>query len=109
MVYPCPPGYCRCFHDHSSLGEEICSFAYFNGEPDRQCNCDRQGEQHGMLCKKTLAPLLVICIGYLCGDCKDGKGVSALLNNCVDCSDVNGILIAVLSKLFSIATRLYTM
>ena len=34
----------------------------------------------------------------MCGDCKDGKGVSALLNNCVDCSNVNGILIAVLRK-----------
>ena len=37
-------------------------------------------------------------IGYLCGDCKGGKGVSALLNCCVDCSNTNGILIAVLSK-----------
>ena len=51
-----------------------------------------------MLCKNMSAPLLVICIGYLCGDCKDGKGVSALLNNCVNCNNVNGILIAVLSK-----------
>ena len=49
----------------------------------------------------TSIPSLII-LGYLCGDCKDGKGVSALLNRCVDCSNVNGILIAVLSKIFSI-------
>ena len=44
VVYPCPPGYCRCLHNHSGFGDGICSFAYFNGEPDRQCNCGRQGE-----------------------------------------------------------------
>ena len=38
--------------------------------------------------------------GYLCGDCRDGKGVSALLNRCADCSNANGVLIAVLSKNF---------
>ena len=38
--------------------------------------------------------------GYLCGDCRDGKGVSALLNRCVDCSNTNGVFIAVLSKNF---------
>ena len=39
--------------------------------------------------------------GYLCGDCRDGKGVSALLNHCVDCSNAYGILIGVLGKLHS--------
>ena len=54
-----------------------------------------------MCAYSTSTPSLII-LGYLCGDCKDGKGVSALLNRCVDCSNVNGILIAVLSKIFSI-------
>ena len=46
----------------------------------------------------TSTPSLIV-LGYLCGDCKDGKGVSVLLNHCVDCSDANGILIAVLGKI----------
>ena len=53
------------------------------------------------LCGYCLSTFSLIILGYLCGDCKDGKGVSALLNHCVDCSDVNGILIAVLSKILS--------
>ena len=40
----------------------------------------------------------VVHTGYLCGSCRDGKGVSALFNECVDCSDSFGALIAVLSK-----------
>ena len=36
-------------------------------------------------------------VGYLCGDCKDNKGVSALLNHCVDCNDINVVLIGGLS------------
>ena len=36
--------------------------------------------------------------GYWCGDCRDGKGVSAVLNHCVDCSNTNSVLIAMLSK-----------
>lgn len=48
VVYPCPPGYCRCFQDHNSLGNGICSFAYFNGEPDKQCNCHREGEYNDL-------------------------------------------------------------
>ena len=43
-VYPCPPGYCTCFQNLCGVGEGICSFAYFNGDPDKQCNCDREGE-----------------------------------------------------------------
>ena len=37
-------------------------------------------------------------LGYLCGDCRDNKGVSALLNHCVHCSDVNSALIVGLCK-----------
>ena len=98
IVYPCPPGYCRCFHDRSSLGDEICSFAYINGDPDRQCTCKRQGKHYMRyeICNCIHSYLLFV--GYLCGDCKNGEGVSALLNRCVNCSDAYGILIAVLSK-----------
>ena len=35
-------------------------------------------------------------IGILCGECGNGKGVSALLNNCVTCSNNNIALIPLL-------------
>ena len=35
-------------------------------------------------------------IGYLCGKCRDNAGVSALLNNCVSCGNVNILLILAL-------------
>ena len=38
-------------------------------------------------------------IGILCGKCRDGKGVSVLLNDCVSCHDAQGLLILGLSKL----------
>ena len=34
----------------------------------------------------------------LCGECRNGSGVSALLNRCVTCSDVMGLLVAVLGE-----------
>ena len=46
----------------------------------------------------SLNTLILYTIGYLCGNCRDGKGVSALLNHCVDCSNAYGILIGVLGK-----------
>ena len=39
--------------------------------------------------------------GDLCGECKDGKGVSALLNRCTHCSDVSGLLIPLLCEFVS--------
>ena len=36
--------------------------------------------------------------GYLCGQCQDDKGVSALLNNCVSCGYVNILLIIALGE-----------
>ena len=39
-----------------------------------------------------------LSLGYLCGDCKDSKGVSSLLNHCVECSDINIVLLAALCK-----------
>ena len=42
-----------------------------------------------------------ISAGILCGECRDeGKGVSALLNNCVTCSNASGLLILALSQLY---------
>ena len=38
------------------------------------------------------------CAGVLCGNCRDGYGVSVLLNKCVTCHDASGILIVVLSE-----------
>ncbi len=40
----------------------------------------------------------IVTAGLLCGECKDGKGVSALLNRCVDCDFSYGFLIMGLSK-----------
>ena len=34
--------------------------------------------------------------GVLCGECRDRKGVSALLSRCTTCSSSNGVLIALL-------------
>ena len=42
-LYPCPPGYCRCSHD-SSVGNSTCVYSYSHSDPDKQCNCDRRGE-----------------------------------------------------------------
>ena len=36
--------------------------------------------------------------GVLCGSCRNGYGVSVLLNKCVTCHDASGMLIAVLSE-----------
>ena len=40
-------------------------------------------------------------VGVLCGECKDGKGVSALLNRCTTCSNASGILIGLLCEFHS--------
>ena len=37
--------------------------------------------------------------GVLCGDCDANMGVSALMNQCVTCSDAHGLLIATLGIL----------
>ena len=36
--------------------------------------------------------------GVLCGECRNGSGVSALLNRCVTCSNAMGLLVAVLGE-----------
>ena len=38
--------------------------------------------------------------GILCGECSGGKGVSALLNNCVSCPNAQGLLILALSRFY---------
>ena len=53
---------------------------------------------------KVLSPLILLImlslymIGVLCGECRDEMGVSALLSRCVDCSNVNALLIVTLSN-----------
>ena len=42
--------------------------------------------------------VLFVFTGELCGECRDGKGVSALLNKCTTCSDASSLLILALSK-----------
>jgi hypothetical protein len=74
-MYPCPLGYCRCvpIREGNSLQ---CRAVYNSLEPDTQCICERRG--------------------YLCGECRDGKGVSALLSRCTTCSNASGLLIVLL-------------
>ena len=45
----------------------------------------------------AITPILCV-IGVLCGECRGRKGVSTLLNKCVDCEDVNSLLIVTLSE-----------
>ena len=37
-------------------------------------------------------------LGYLCGECRSGKAVSALLNRCVSCEKISVLLIVALGK-----------
>ena len=99
VAYPCPSGYCRCSQNHDSLGDNLCSFAYFNSDPNKQCYCDREGKCCSPYKAFSYMYISKPTTGYLCGDCRDGKGVSTLLNRCVDCSGVNSILIAALGEL----------
>ena len=48
--------------------------------------------------RHLLLVLCCDCAGELCGDCRNGYGVSVLLNKCVTCHDASGLLIAVLSE-----------
>ena len=43
-----------------------------------------------------VAILCIYFIGYLCGKCRGNAGVSALLNKCVSCGNVNILLIIAL-------------
>ena len=49
---------------------------------------------------------VALSAGVLCGNCRDGYGVSLLLNKCVTCHDASGILIAVLSECMSFRTQI---
>ncbi len=41
---------------------------------------------------------LVCNVGILCGECKNGRGVSVLLNYCVTCENASGILVIALGE-----------
>jgi len=63
VVYPCPTGYCNCILQHNNLGEDVCSFAYFNGDPDKQCVCERKGQYiSSLLCNHFFLPKQVTCV-----------------------------------------------
>ena len=89
FIYYCPPGYCRCFLN-TSVGSSSCVNVYVNSDPDRQCVCGRK-----VRCIVYIIDYEYL-IGILCGECGNGKGVSALLNNCVTCSNNNIVLIPLL-------------
>ena len=55
----------------------------------------------GCGCVHIMSVCTCVCgsAGILCGECRrEDEGVSALLNECVDCSDASGLLILVLSQ-----------
>ena len=84
VTVPCPPGYCNCNYniDMNILPDNtttaICSSVLQLQHPDGQCVCSRQG--------------------YLCGACRSGMSVTALLNTCKSCDNTWIIGIVVLSK-----------
>ena len=41
---------------------------------------------------------IYVLLGYLCGQCGNGKGVSALLNKCVSCGNASVLLIIALGR-----------
>ena len=42
--------------------------------------------------------IIFVLLGYLCGQCHNGKGVSALLNKCVSCGNASILLIIALGR-----------
>ncbi|XP_065899024.1 uncharacterized protein [Dysidea avara] len=75
FFYHCPLGYCRCRYD-PTFGTKNCLAIYTVKNESLQCDCNREG--------------------LLCGSCKEGKGVSTLLNNCKSCVSVGWLLIIIL-------------
>ena len=47
-----------------------------------------------------------VYVGVLCGSCKDGRGVSVLLNRCVSCSNASILLLVALSESTSVCILL---
>ena len=97
QFYSCPPGYCQCFLN-TSVGTSRCASVYRNSDPDQQCVCDRKGKLTYLSYWVSYQGDTYIAAGYLCGECGNGRGVSALLNNCVTCSDAFSLLIPILGK-----------
>ena len=95
--YPCPPGYCQCFLN-TSVGVSSCVYVYRNSDPDQQCACGRSGEWGLGIISTCTALMHIIAAGYLCGECSNGSGVSALVNRCVSCSDASSLLIPVMGR-----------
>ena len=72
-----------------------CLYEYHPLNSDDQCNCNRKGigfAKSNFYCFNCS----IFFIGVLCGECKNGKGVSALLNKCTSCNDAFSILIVIL-------------
>lgn len=74
--------------------ETECLYTYDSGNPDAQCNCKRKG-----ILYVWLSVHMLICLGVLCGECRNDTGVSALLNRCTTCYDAFSILIITLGNL----------
>ena len=55
---------------------------------------------------RSVCNSVTLSAGVLCGNCRNGYGVSVLLNKCVTCHDASGILIVVLSEYISVTTQI---
>ncbi|XP_065899095.1 uncharacterized protein [Dysidea avara] len=76
FLYQCPPGYCQCHRGGSGFSQHDCLSIYTANNESLQCDCNREG--------------------LLCGRCKEGKGVTTLLNRCTSCIGVGWLLIVIL-------------
>ena len=101
--YQCPPGYCQCSRvdDDSSR----CNSIYYYDDDDSLCVCNREGVcEFGftlcMFCHMHINVHMCVYmyVGYLCGQCHNGKGVSVLLNKCVSCGKASLLLIIGLGR-----------
>ena len=99
QFYTCPAGYCRCRYD-TVIGNDTCVYSYSHTDPDFQCICDRRGSVESCISTNEgeCMPSCTI-VGTLCGECRnEGEGVSALLNDCVSCSNTSGLIILALGN-----------
>ena len=67
------------------------------GEEGREGGRGREEGREGYHASSEII-LFYPIVGILCGKCRSGRGVSALLNRCISCHDASGMLILALSK-----------
>lgn len=65
LLYPCPPGYCRCEISDMS-GHDVCINIFNSAQSgsDSQCSCDREGS-HVDYWMYTVTNCLVLKVNYV--------------------------------------------